>query len=640
MITHYNTKSNHVLCALVCAGAASAARARPRLRQDDDALYYEPQGQGRAAGDQVVLVSADEYDALYRANDRLDESEYEPRGAARGRPAPAPPKESAKQPPVQTIRNYNKASTSTHFPRNVNDDGSFTFGYEAADGSFKEETRGTDCVVRGKYGYIDPDGNKREFTYVSGNPCDPNRPADDDEPDGPTADSDERDDPEPNYPAPRPAHRPAPAAPPRPPQPRPQPQPVALFQNDFRDADEEEADEEPPQPVRPRVVQRPALRRPAPAYRQQIAITPRPLTATTPRPLPPATTFRPQLLQLTASPQPQYSPEPTYSPSPAPIATTARPGQIDFAAEFAKFHRENQLQSTTSSNLGLGTKATGAPSASAAPTGNPLYSTELVYDPSSGQYDTQLYQTLPQTKGELNLNQRLQPFVAQPQQQPQLQPRPFVPSPQFSSAAKAPLYRQPIQRVNPQEVYQRQQQEAQFQNSAQLFAQQQQLQQNQLQRDRAAARAQAQRLALAQAQQAQAAHASAAPDTAPQYYYVAGRDGESPSSGQIDAFLRGHGARCRRVRAAARARRVHNALSLISCYIFEAKDYELPESRCSSPLMDTRNSRRVTRALLPLGYELGVSWSRSGAMKEGIGHWNCHSLDEMQQRQLYNTSRL
>lgn len=49
-------------------------------------------------------------------------------------------------------------------------------GYEAADGSFKEETRGTDCVVRGKYGYVDPDGNKREFTYVSGNPCDPNNP--------------------------------------------------------------------------------------------------------------------------------------------------------------------------------------------------------------------------------------------------------------------------------------------------------------------------------------------------------------------------------------------------------------------------------------------------------------------------------
>lgn len=51
--------------------------------------------------------------------------------------------------PVQTLRNYNK----------VNDDGSFTFGYEAADGSFKEETRGTDCVVRGKYGYVDRKSN-------------------------------------------------------------------------------------------------------------------------------------------------------------------------------------------------------------------------------------------------------------------------------------------------------------------------------------------------------------------------------------------------------------------------------------------------------------------------------------------------
>lgn len=36
-------------------------------------------------------------------------------------------------------------------------------------------------MVRGKYGYIDPDGNKREFTYVSGNPCDPNAPQEQDE---------------------------------------------------------------------------------------------------------------------------------------------------------------------------------------------------------------------------------------------------------------------------------------------------------------------------------------------------------------------------------------------------------------------------------------------------------------------------
>jgi len=57
-----------------------------------------------------------------------------------------------------------------------NADGSFTYGYEGADGSFKEETKGIDCVVRGKYGYIDPEGMRREYTYETGNPCDPNAP--------------------------------------------------------------------------------------------------------------------------------------------------------------------------------------------------------------------------------------------------------------------------------------------------------------------------------------------------------------------------------------------------------------------------------------------------------------------------------
>lgn len=64
---------------------------------------------------------------------------------------------------VETVRRYSFES----------DDGSFTFGYENADGSFKEETRRPDCIVIGKYGYIDPDGIKREFTYQTGNQCDP-----------------------------------------------------------------------------------------------------------------------------------------------------------------------------------------------------------------------------------------------------------------------------------------------------------------------------------------------------------------------------------------------------------------------------------------------------------------------------------
>lgn len=405
----------------------------------------------------------------------------------------------------------------------MNDDGSFTFGYEAADGSFKEETRGTDCVVRGKYGYIDPDGNKREFTYVSGNPCDPNKPNEEEEPEAPVPDSAERDDGVPNYPT-----RPAP----RPTTPRPT---TTYFQNDFRDADDDESEEEPLQHIRQRVVQRPAPRRPT-YQAQPLAITPRPLPVTTARALPPATTFRPQVVQVTPKSQPQiqYTPEPNYSPSPAPpVLSTGRPspGQIDFAAEFAKFHRENQLQSSTSATVAPPTKASAA---APTPSGNPLYSTELVFDPSSGQYNTQHYQTLPQTKGELNLNQRLQPFVAQQQQA-----RPFIPSPQLSPVAASPatngpLYRHQIQ--NPQEVYQRQQSESQFQNSQQLFAQQQQIQQSQLQRDRAAARAQAQRLALSQAQ---IAPQRASP--APQFYYTAPRGGELQSTGQIDAFLRGHG---------------------------------------------------------------------------------------------------
>ncbi|KAK4314925.1 hypothetical protein Pmani_013837 [Petrolisthes manimaculis] len=74
------------------------------------------------------------------------------------------------KPPVETIRRY------SYF----DEEGSYIFGYEAADGSFKEEKRGRDCIVTGKYGYVDPDGVRREFTYTSGNQCDPNAVVDPD----------------------------------------------------------------------------------------------------------------------------------------------------------------------------------------------------------------------------------------------------------------------------------------------------------------------------------------------------------------------------------------------------------------------------------------------------------------------------
>ena len=73
--------------------------------------------------------------------------------------------------------------------RYENADGSITWGYRNEDGSFKvrllcslvetlldclqEETIGTDCVTHGSYGYVDPTGSAREYSYTSGIRCDP-----------------------------------------------------------------------------------------------------------------------------------------------------------------------------------------------------------------------------------------------------------------------------------------------------------------------------------------------------------------------------------------------------------------------------------------------------------------------------------
>merc|ERR1719513_19466 len=48
---------------------------------------------------------------------------------------------------------------------NQNTDGSYTYGFEGADGTYKIETRLADGRVKGKYGYIDPEGVLREASY-------------------------------------------------------------------------------------------------------------------------------------------------------------------------------------------------------------------------------------------------------------------------------------------------------------------------------------------------------------------------------------------------------------------------------------------------------------------------------------------
>ncbi|KAG7305968.1 hypothetical protein JYU34_008533 [Plutella xylostella] len=60
--------------------------------------------------------------------------------------------------PVPILKQINKQ----------NDDGSYSFGYEAADGSFKIETKYPNGDVAGKYGYVDAEGKTREVSYGAG----------------------------------------------------------------------------------------------------------------------------------------------------------------------------------------------------------------------------------------------------------------------------------------------------------------------------------------------------------------------------------------------------------------------------------------------------------------------------------------
>merc|ERR1711992_67095 len=73
--------------------------------------------------------------------------------------------------PAWTSAQFSSSTSSTtpvpilRYVDNQNIDGSYTYGYEAADGTYKLETRYQDGRVKGKYGYVDPEGNLREASY-------------------------------------------------------------------------------------------------------------------------------------------------------------------------------------------------------------------------------------------------------------------------------------------------------------------------------------------------------------------------------------------------------------------------------------------------------------------------------------------
>uniref|UniRef100_T1JJC9 Uncharacterized protein n=1 Tax=Strigamia maritima TaxID=126957 RepID=T1JJC9_STRMM len=50
----------------------------------------------------------------------------------------------------------------------VHEDGSYTFGYESQDGTFRIETRSPDGMTKGKYGYRDQSGSLHEIDYIAG----------------------------------------------------------------------------------------------------------------------------------------------------------------------------------------------------------------------------------------------------------------------------------------------------------------------------------------------------------------------------------------------------------------------------------------------------------------------------------------
>lgn len=53
--------------------------------------------------------------------------------------------------------------------KKVNDDGSYTIGYEADDGSFKIESRDVQGNIKGTYGYLDDDGEVKRVSYSTTN---------------------------------------------------------------------------------------------------------------------------------------------------------------------------------------------------------------------------------------------------------------------------------------------------------------------------------------------------------------------------------------------------------------------------------------------------------------------------------------
>ncbi|KAL1488011.1 hypothetical protein ABEB36_015388 [Hypothenemus hampei] len=93
---------------------------------------------------------------LLAANVWAQDFDYAPRPApTRIQPGYSGPSNAPKPTPVAIIKQIDRH----------NEDGSYTYGYESADGSFKIETKLPTGEVKGKYGYVDDVGKVRVIEY-------------------------------------------------------------------------------------------------------------------------------------------------------------------------------------------------------------------------------------------------------------------------------------------------------------------------------------------------------------------------------------------------------------------------------------------------------------------------------------------
>lgn len=97
----------------------------------------------------------EDYEQGYDSNTR--QAQPTPRSYASGSPAAQRPQAPAspKPTPVAILKQINRH----------NEDGSYTYGFEGADGSFKIETKLANGDVKGKYGFVDDGGKVRIVQY-------------------------------------------------------------------------------------------------------------------------------------------------------------------------------------------------------------------------------------------------------------------------------------------------------------------------------------------------------------------------------------------------------------------------------------------------------------------------------------------